>query len=411
MFEHFDTELYRKSGWELLSFIPIYYDFDWQAKFHHDKAEFPYCKCLANRVKNECPIGKKPAIILTIREDVDIGAFETEIYYAVVVKIDEYLNPNYDHSANYFADESQIPLTRSTLFKNVMKTPELVDQIIKNGLTIEMIGKWAIVADERMQQLKQLVESNNNTLKNKNHKALIFANLDDIAGTLNKLIEMGNIKPLLDKLMKLDANSLEKINSITGIASLKRVLKLWDSEKQNDKEEFWQSVFTSAPWVISQVFSYPVILIADKPYVGGKAVNNVGGTIADFLYRNQFTNNVVLVEIKTPMTKLLSSKYRGNVYPISTDLSGAINQTLNFKEHIQKDYYALYRESKQKFEVINPQCLLIVGSLENEKLDEAQMLSFEMLRHDLKSLEIITFDELFAKIRILLDLLEKNEDR
>ena len=76
-------------------------------------------------------------------------------------------------------------------------------------------------------------------------------------------------------------------------------------------------------YVLEQVFSWPVTIVNEKAYVGGKAVDNKGGGLVDFLVKNQLTNNVALIEIKTPGTELLSkNEYRNGVYNLSEELTG-----------------------------------------------------------------------------------------
>jgi hypothetical protein len=269
-----------------------------------------------------------------------------------------------------------------------------------------MISRWATGGTERWLQLKQLVKSTVIESEDEEGKAQVRANLDSVIDLLKWFAEKDNLEPLLAKLKEMGIDDLNKITSVVGVVNLRKILELWDNQKQNSSEDYWQDIFKSNPWVISQVFSYPVVIITDKAYVGGKAVDNIGGNIVDFLYQNQITTNVMLVEIKTPTTKLLSSQYRGKIFSISTSLTGAINQILNYKEEMEKSFYAISSASTEKYTVINPRCLLIVGSFENEQLDYTQKKSFEIFRSDLKSVEIITYDELFAKMRLLLALFE-----
>jgi hypothetical protein len=332
---------------------------------------------------------------------------ETETHYSVVVKIKDYLNnPSFDPSANYFASACQIPLTKSSIAKDFIDNPELVTQIIESGLSIEMVGRWARGATERRLLLKQLAESIDTVSADVENKAHISANLDSAVDLLKWFAETGFVEPVLSKIKELGIDDLNKISSVLGIINLRRIIELWDHEKKNNLEEYWQNLLTSNPWVISQVFSDPVVIITDKAYVGGKAIDNTSGNIVDFLYKNQITTHVKLVEIKTPTTKLLSSIYR-NVFSISTELTGSINQVLNYREEIEKNFHALSSASVFKYEVINPRCLLIAGSFENEQLNDTQKKSFEIFRSELKNVEIITFDELFAKIQLLLGLLEQ----
>ena len=269
-----------------------------------------------------------------------------------------------------------------------------------------MIEKWASALTQRWQQLKKLVDSKGISSEDEGSKSQTDFDPDTVAGALQWLVETDNVDAVLTKLAALGASDLTAITSLIGIANLRSMLDLWDKEKQNKSEDFWQGVFTSNPWVISQVFSYPVVIIKDKAFMDGKGIENTGGNIVDFLFKNKVTANVMLVEIKTPTTRLLGPKYR-NVFSISADVSGAANQILNYREEIEKNFYSLAFKSAGKFNVINPKCLLVVGSLENKQLSDIQRNSFEMFRSDLKSIEIITFDELFAKIGLLVDLLEK----
>ena len=407
MFERFHTELPYMIGGDRLAYIKVYYDFDWAQIFDHSRATFPNGKCLARRVKRECPEGKEPALILTTRDDAEVMPIETDSHYAVVVKIKDYLNnPSFDPSANYFASASQIQLTKSGSIKQIMDCPELVTKIVESGLTIEMISRWAIGGTERWLQLKQLVKSKVIESEYEEGKAPVRLNLDSVIDLLKWFAEKDNLETLLAKLKEMGVDDLNKINSVVGVVNLRKILELWDNQKQNSSEDYWQDIFKSNPWIISQIFSYPVVIITDKAYVGGKAVDNVGGNLVDFLYQNKITTNVMLVEIKTPTTRLLSSPYRGKIFSMSTSLTGAINQILNYKEEMEKSFYAISSVSTERYTVINPRCLLIVGSFENEQLDDTQKKSFEIFRSDLKSVEIITYDELFAKMRLLLGLLE-----
>ena len=149
-----------------------------------------------------------------------------------------------------------------------------------------------------------------------------------------------------------------------------------------------------------------MIIINHKAYVGGKGIDNQGGNIVDFIYKNRLTENTVLIEIKTPSTKLLSGPYRDNVFSVSSELSGSVNQILTYKDELQKNYRDLKDQSKVTFQVFNPKCIVIIGCLETEKFTTIQQRSFEIFRNDLRSVEILTFDELFNKIEQLVRLFQ-----
>lgn len=191
------------------------------------------------------------------------------------------------------------------------------------------------------------------------------------------------------------------------IDRLRDVLRLWQANKENPDEEFWQITLSENAFVISQVFSFPVVIMQDKAYLGGKGIANSGGNLLDFLLMNRLTENTALVEIKTPKTKILGSQYRG-IYNISSEISGAVLQISNYRDSLIKNYNSLLSKSAQSFDAFNPTCLIIAGNLGEEVTDSTQRKSFELFRNGLKDVQVITYDELFAKIEVLIDLLQGN---
>ena len=252
----------------------------------------------------------------------------------------------------------------------------------------------------------------------------VFQKYGIVLGETEFRITRGNAENILSQLSKLDNKELiwqalqdfkfedlQNLNYIVGIGRFKAAIKFWDANKSNDKEELWQKFLKNNSWVISQVFSYPAVLFQDKAYVGGKCLANEGGNVVDFIYQNHLTKNIALVEIKTPLQKLLGSVYRGSsqknqVYSISSELAGAASQILNYKDTLQKEFYKLVSDEKD-CDLFNPKGILIIGNLEAENFDKSQMRSFELFRNNSKDIEVITFDELFGKIKLLLELLDK----
>ena len=110
--------------------------------------------------------------------------------------------------------------------------------------------------------------------------------------------------------------------------------------------------------------------------------------------------------IKTPLTRLIGSRYRANAYSMSEELSGAVVQTLNYRDELLKNFHALtHAVAATQFSAFNPQCLVVVGSLENEDMDVNKRRSFELFRSNLGAVTILTFDQIFGKVRDLVDLL------
>lgn len=133
--------------------------------------------------------------------------------------------------------------------------------------------------------------------------------------------------------------------------SLDKALEYWGRHRRESKEDFWQSFFEANPHVLSLAFPSAVFRMGSKFYVGGKTTANSGGNLADFAFGETSTQNILLVEIKTPETKLLGRQYREGVYAPSSDLSGSIAQVLSQADNLQKDFFSVCRDHVGAFAI------------------------------------------------------------
>ncbi|WP_415878553.1 Shedu immune nuclease family protein [Methylomonas sp. TEB] len=180
------------------------------------------------------------------------------------------------------------------------------------------------------------------------------------------------------------------------------VIRKWHANKTNDNEEYWQVIFNENPYILSQVFSVPVVFIQDKAYVGGMNIEGKDAKFVDFLYASDLSNDALLVEIKTPETQLLSKKpYRNGVHNPSKEMSGSVLQVLNYRRTLIKNLVAV---SEHNLEMFSPKCIVIMGNAEKELDTSEKKNSFELFRTNLKDVEIVTYDELFKKAETLASL-------
>lgn len=187
--------------------------------------------------------------------------------------------------------------------------------------------------------------------------------------------------------------------------SFRESLMVWEQNRANGNEEFWQNFLSENPRIIAQAIPNHILKLGQKCYLGGKSIENKGGNVIDFLYVTNSNKNVVLVEIKTPLTRLVGSQYRANAYSLTEEFSGAIVQVLNYRDELLKNYYSLCGQDQAlKFSAFNPQCLIIAGNLELENLNGIQRKSIELFRSSSNVVQIVTFDELFGKVKDLVDI-------
>jgi len=172
-------------------------------------------------------------------------------------------------------------------------------------------------------------------------------------------------------------------------------------------EKKWQSFLKKHSWIFSTLFAQPVILHEDEAYVGGNTISNKGGKFNDFLIKGGLSSNVSFVEIKTHLTEILqTAPYRGDdVFAASKELSGCMSQVLNQRDHFQKSFYTL-THGNVDVQAFSPKTLILIGRY--EALTKKQKGAFELLRNNSKDVEILTFDELRAKIESLLTIMTGN---
>lgn len=184
---------------------------------------------------------------------------------------------------------------------------------------------------------------------------------------------------------------------------LVQLLKIWDANQKNSDEGFWQHTFREHAYAFSQLFSVPVTLIEGATYVGGTKIDGTDARYVDFMLSGGGANHVILVEIKTPVTKLLGSKYRRN-YPPSRDLGGSIVQVNDYCHTMQQNIDRIVKERSIELTSFNPRRIVLMGNYKEELDDGIKQSSFEYFRSGLAGVEVVTFDEFFRKIEELAKL-------
>lgn len=236
-------------------------------------------------------------------------------------------------------------------------------------------------------------------------------NFELIKILLQLITQTSSHESLKNSLSSLANENLQALTTSASLEGLKRVEALMRENLDNGKEEFWQQkVFNENQWVLAHIFSCPCTIYAQKAFVGGKSLDNKGGNVCDFIYRNKMTQNVALIEIKTPCTEIVGKPYR-ETYSMSLDMSGAVNQVLNYRDELQKNFSTLTRDLEEADTVraFSPKCVVVIGKIST--LNAKQQKAFELYRNSFNNLTIITFDELHQKICDLMSVFKEDSPR
>lgn len=262
--------------------------------------------------------------------------------------------------------------------------------------------------------------------------AKLFAGLEEIKETLSRhghhygtrtfqmsasnaegvFLQIGDIKNrewIIEQLKVLEQENFENLGVAIGRARLENAIDSIEKNMANGDESFWQDLFEKNPWILQQLFAFPVIYLNGETYLGGKNTQGrqgVGGTATDFLFKNGSHGSFGVVEIKTPNCTLVGASYRGEgtgekneIYRVHGDLTGGVVQMESqmqvaveyFKTQLGEDYPELTH--------LDPAGVLIAGT--RSHMGDAQRRSFDLFRRALGKNQIFTFDEVLSKLHLL----------
>ncbi|MEO8451888.1 MAG: Shedu immune nuclease family protein [Gemmatimonadota bacterium] len=242
-------------------------------------------------------------------------------------------------------------------------------------------------------------------------ETLLSAHPAEAVGILGKLLRWltrpDATSDLVKGLATLDPDRLPKIGALLGLTTLRAAVSLWDQNASNPSEAFWQQSLSQYSAVLGQLFAHPVVLIREKAYLSGKAIDDTGGSYVDILAAASSTEAVALLEIKTPATPLLGKEYRGNAFAVSAEVSGAIAQVLKHRHTLSTHFDALKGYQDRSLTLGGAPCIVGIGDAKRELTTPERRESFEAFRSQLSTVRLVTYDELFERVRVSTKLLEE----
>jgi len=211
--------------------------------------------------------------------------------------------------------------------------------------------------------------------------------------TVVDLVEK-NLPPLAKDKRK----TLYKLKSDIELVTLSELITVYEKLLEgNSNEERWQQFLSENVFILDLAFGYPVKMIGEKPYVGGKGFNGQGGQFSDFVMASESTSSLAIIEIKAPSKELLSAtEYRTTVYAPSRELSGSVSQALSQRMSLQHNFFSLANKLTERVNAVTVPIVIIIG---RNPIEEQKRISFECYRNSLRDVLIITFDELLLRLK------------
>lgn len=185
----------------------------------------------------------------------------------------------------------------------------------------------------------------------------------------------------------------------------------------NANEGFWQEFFAENNWIFGYGLNYQFLhLLNEQPQYGGGNYSGRGNQKGDYLMQTKADAGfTVLVEIKTPATKLLAyeksephkvKKLRNDEWLLSADLIGSISQiqvnTRTWSVNSQKSENIRSLEANRVY-TVEPKGILIIGKTDELQRNESIISCFESYRRNITNPEIITFDELYERAKFIVE--------
>ena len=152
----------RTGARKLLAGLAVYYDFRWRVVIGHGKTTFTNGKDLAGRIRDDCPEGMTPALLLTTQDDVEEGHLRTDdSTYLFVIHIGRYLEKAAAGAAvNYLAGELGVGgLAAMRRAKKKIRDSRQLDEILEETVTVERLGRWVDRQPGRVTMLQEIVNS------------------------------------------------------------------------------------------------------------------------------------------------------------------------------------------------------------------------------------------------------------
>ncbi|MGA9494995.1 MAG: Shedu immune nuclease family protein [Terriglobales bacterium] len=180
-------------------------------------------------------------------------------------------------------------------------------------------------------------------------------------------------------------------------------------EKHRDEEAWWQKFFEQNKWIFGYGLNYQILRQEQsQPYYGGAGVDGRGGRKGDYLHSTQGDINfTVLVEIKTPNTRLLQGgkPMRSGAWSLSKALTDSISQV---EADIDKWASSGSRETDNQDSLerrgvftVQPKGIVVLGSLTEVKDIRDKRETFQRFRQSIHGIDVITFDELRERAKFI----------
>jgi hypothetical protein len=401
---------FRRGGRVRLAGLPVYFDFTWLDLMHDRRMQFQNGQCLARRVREDCPEGKIPALLLTGRTDVEEGARITASFYVVVLKLPRYLEQAEADAAVSYLANALGPITQVHKLQELAAAdPSDLRNLIQLNLEIDDIATWVRGNATRLAELRTITDKEGAVASNVTTAVEALQSLKDldaeVIGAVAALVGTDRQRRL-DLLRAITDDSTgryvaaevlgerveERLADARAAASAYTELVKDETSKETDLQRFLEA----NPWLLgldySRVLPRQAIL---------------RGTL-DFLLA-RFDGLYDLLELKSPNDPIVlapadtSGPPSASRFALSPSLAQALAQV-----HVYRDALRNNEVSEEWFglpHTRDPKIIIVIGK--TTKLTDVGRRVLREFNRSLHRVEIVPYDILGQRAGAILDNVER----
>ncbi|NZD64919.1 DUF4263 domain-containing protein [Rhizobium sp. WYCCWR 11290] len=201
---------------------------------------------------------------------------------------------------------------------------------------------------------------------------------------------------------------------VYAVAAKKAALKEF-AEKLTERraEPEWQAFFEKNTWIFGHGLNYLFLEKVSKKLetvTSGQVFDAAGKRADGLMHTRAEISQYVLIEIKRDTTELLHhDPYRSGCWAVSQELSSAVTQVQKTAFEFSRNRFRDRRKDSQGNDLdshiyaIEPRSYLIAGNSTQLLGNDDKITCFELYRRNVRSPEIITFDELFHRAKCIVE--------
>ncbi len=174
------------------------------------------------------------------------------------------------------------------------------------------------------------------------------------------------------------------------------------------EKRHWQPFFKEHTWMFAIGLQHQFLeLQQPEAHVRPTLIDGTGEKIVDFLMRTGApSRSFVLVEIKGSTKQLMASYDRG--FRPAEDLGGGVVQLATYIRDVLSEEPCRTLSNQTGIDLTPPSAVLLIGN--QARMGEEQRQAFKTFRQSLHTIEVVTYDELLARAKYIVDkLLEAND--